>query len=76
MIIIIDFREKHYPYVSGDSSESEDCNLNYNNFVVSIRGYEVLKRNNITEIMHHLSHVGKYFDIENHPIHVKSMNFV
>ena len=59
MINIIDFREKHYPYVSGDSSESEECNLNYNNFVASIRGYEVLKRNNISEIMHHLSHVGR-----------------
>ena len=56
--IIIVYREKHYSYVSGDTSETEECRLNYNNFVASIRGYEVLRRNNMTEIMHHLSNVG------------------
>ena len=53
-----DYREKHYSYVSGDSSDSEECSLNYNNFVASIRGYEVLPKNNLTEVMRHLSEVG------------------
>ena len=57
----IDYREKHYPYVSGDSSESEECFLNYNNQIASIRGYEVLPKNNLTEVMRHLSEIGMLF---------------
>ena len=56
-----DYREKHYPYVSGDSSDSEECNLNSNNFIASINGYEVLPKNNLTEVMRHLSEVGMLF---------------
>ena len=52
------YREKVYPYVSGDTSDSGECQMDYENLVASIRGYEVLPRNDMVPIMRHLSEVG------------------
>ena len=47
-----------YSYVSGDTSESGECNADYDNFVATIRGYEVLPGNDMGVVMRHLAEIG------------------
>ena len=47
-----------YSYVSGDTSESGECHADYDNFVATIRGYEVLPGNDMEVVMRHLAEIG------------------
>jgi len=53
-------KEEDYPYMSGDSSETEDCNYDLGTLqpVASISGYDNLPSNDQDAIMIHLATVG------------------
>ncbi len=53
--------ETDYPYVSGDSSQSEDCLYNLDNMtpVVGVTGYNTLTSNDQAALLQFLAHEGQ-----------------
>merc|ERR1712002_210841 len=52
--------EDAYPYVSGSSGSTEDCEYNLDNVtpVVGLTGYTILTANNVQAVMEHVATVG------------------
>jgi len=52
--------EDAYPYVSGTSGSTEDCEYNLDNLtpVVGLTGYTILTANNVQAVMEHVAEVG------------------